>query len=581
MNDMAIVISIDDSLLSTIIQLLFLIFPFLMFILTYLLLTRRVSFSLRREKRQSEYLNQLSVSWDEVYDSREIKERLEEIAEQVKNGKTYGVILFGPPGTGKTMIAKALANKLRWAYFELKPSRILSKWYGESEFLLDTFLDEVEKSEPAILLIDEFDSFALSREGELHEVTHRLVNILLNRLQEFHDRKRRILIIATTNLPQEIDEAFLRPGRFDEVIYVPLPDEKGREEIWAGYIKRGDINYKELAKASERFSPADIKNVVELVTSRINNPSTEDFLKAIKEYKPSVTISTIIKFESLARKYSRHKKNIKGYGIPEVKWEDLGDLEEVKEIIRESIELPLLNKELAKRLNIRPVKGILLYGPPGVGKTSIAKAIATELRATFIEISGEELSRVGPIKAVEIISEKFYTAVDNSPSVIFIDEIDMIARSREISEWRNVLTELLRQMDGLREIEDVIVIGSTNRPWDLDPAILRAGRFDKIIYIPPPNEEARKKILKVLLRGLEVEEDVVEKVAKITEGFVPADLKLLVEEIKRNLLKEAINSGEVRIKVTYSDFIKVLEKMKPSVDKELLEEYSRFNIQRK
>ncbi|MEM1626016.1 MAG: ATP-binding protein [Sulfolobaceae archaeon] len=578
---MAVVISIDNSLLTTILQLLFFIMPFLMFILTYLLFTRRVNILSRREARNKSFVFQNYIDWNDIYDSKEIKQRLEEIAREVEKGKAYGVILFGPPGTGKTVMAKALASKLKWSYFELKPSRILSKWYGESELLLETFLDEVEKSAPSILLIDEFDSFAMSREGEIHEVTHRLVNILLNRLQEFHDKKVKVLVIATTNLPQEIDEAFLRPGRFDEIIYVPLPDRNSREEIWRGYIKRDDIDYKKLSESSERFSPADIKNVVEYVNSRVKNPTTQDFLKAITEYKPSVSISTLIRFENLARKYSRYKIGIKIFGIPEVKWEDLGDLEEIKRIIRESVELPLLNKELAKMLNIKPVKGILLYGPPGVGKTSIAKAIANELRATFIEISGEELSRAGPIKAVEIIAEKFYIAIDNSPSVIFIDEIDMIARFREINEWRNVLTELLRQMDGLREVEDVIVIGSTNRPWDIDPALLRAGRFDKIVYVPPPNEEARKKILKVLLKDLQVDEETIEKVAKRTEGFVPADLKLLVDEIKRNLLKEAIESGKIRTSISYSDFEAILEKIKPSVDKQILEEYIKFGIQRK
>ncbi|TRM99083.1 AAA family ATPase, partial [Sulfolobus sp. F1] len=277
----------------------------------------------------------------------------------------------------------------------------------------------------------------------------------------------------------------------------------------------------------------------------------------------------------------RSKLIIKSYGIPEITWNDLGDLEEVKRIIKESIELPLINKEFAEKLGISPVKGILLYGPPGTGKTSIAKAIANDLKFTFIEISGEEISSIGPLEAPKVIAEKFYTALDNTPAIIFIDEIDMIARNRMTNEWRNALTELLRQMDGLREIHNVIVIGATNRPWDLDPAILRPGRFDKVIYVPPPSKEGREKIIEVLSRGLQISKDVIVKIAEITENYTPADIKLVIEEIKRNLLKEASISGKLRIEVTLQDFLEVLNKVKPSVDKQTLSLYERFAFERK
>jgi len=280
-----------------------------------------------------------SVSWDEIYDEKGVKERLEEIAKNVMDRGAYGVILFGPPGTGKSTLARALANKLKWSYFELRPSDVLSKWYGESEYLLESYFDNVESSSPSVLLIDEIDSLTMKREEDIHEVTHRLINIMLMRLQELHDKKVKVLIIGATNIPQEIDEAFLRPGRFDEVIYVPLPDEKGREEIWRGYIKAEGIDYSLLAKMSDRFSPADIKNIAEQVMGKKQNPTTEDFLSLIESSKPSVQISTIIKFETIAKKYSRAKISIKTYGVPEITWDDLGDLEEVKRVLRESVEL--------------------------------------------------------------------------------------------------------------------------------------------------------------------------------------------------------------------------------------------------
>ncbi|BFH72359.1 AAA family ATPase [Sulfurisphaera javensis] len=524
-----------------------------------------------------------SITWDQIFDMKELKQRLEEIAQYVTTkNKAYGVILFGPPGTGKTSIAKALANKLRWNYFELKATDIMSKWYGESEFLLDNFFNTVELNAPAVVVIDEIDSFTLKREGDIHEVTHRLINIFLMRLQDLHDKNLPIIIIGTTNIPQEIDEALLRPGRFDEVIYVPLPDEKAREEIWCGYTQ--NVDCRELAKRSNRLSPADIKEIAEEVKIKAEKegrqPTTEDFLKALEDYKPSVSIQTLIKFENIAKKYTRHKLGEKPFGVPDVKWDDLGDLEDVKKVIRESIELPLKNKQIAEKLNIKPVKGILLYGPPGTGKTSIAKALANELNATFIILSGEEISSAGPFNAGEIIAEKFHIARDNVPAVIFIDEIDMIARARGENEWRTALTELLSQMDGVRENEDIIVIGATNRPWDLDPAILRPGRFDKIIYVPPPDEKGRVEVLKVLCKGLEVDEDTLQKVAKITEGYTPADLKLVIDEIRRNLLKEATTTGVVRTKINFNDFVKVLANVKPSVDKETVKMYEDFRAQR-
>ncbi|AGJ63751.1 AAA family ATPase [Saccharolobus islandicus] len=579
-NNSSILIGLSNNTIQLILEIILTILFFLVPLIFWFYFSRRMMIgNTTISRRPKIYIP--NIRWDEVYDLKEVKMRLEEIAKMVQDGRAYGVILFGPPGTGKTTIAKALANKLGWAYFELRPSKILSKWYGESELLLDNFFDQVEMNTPAVVFIDELDSLAMSRQSDLHEVTHRLVNIMLMRLQDLHDKSLRVIIIGATNVPQEIDEAFLRPGRFDEVIYVALPDEKSREEIWRGYIKREDIDYSLLAKRSERFSPADIKNVVDKVLSKNNSPNTEDFLREIGNYKPSIQLSTIIKFENVARKYERSKLIIKTYGVPNISWNDLGDLEEVKRIIRESIVLPITSKKFAEKLGIYPVKGILLYGPPGTGKTSIAKALANDLRFNFIELSGEEVSSAGPLDAPKIIAEKFYVALDNAPAIIFIDEIDMIARNRMANEWRNALTELLRQMDGLREIHNVIVVGATNRPWDLDPAILRAGRFDKIIYVPPPDKDGREKILQVLIKDLIISKNIISKVAELTENYTPADLKLVVEEVKRNLLKEASISGNLRTEVKLEDFMNVLNRVKTSLDRQTLMMYEKFGFERR
>ncbi|MBP1358226.1 MAG: ATP-binding protein, partial [Sulfolobus sp.] len=241
---------------------------------------------------------------------------------------------------------------------------------------------------------------------------------------------------------------------------------------------------------------------------------------------------------------------------------------------------PILKKDLAEKLGVRPIKGLLLYGPPGTGKTTIAKAMANELNANFIELSGEEIASAGPFNSPQLIAEKFYVAIDNAPSILFIDEIDMIAKNRMGNEWRDALTELLRQMDGLRDTSNVIIVGATNRPWDLDPAILRPGRFDKVIYVPPPNVTAREKILKVLCKGFEVDEKTIKDVAEMTEGYTPADLKLVIDEIKRKILVEATN-GQLRTKITLNDFNEVLSRIKPSVSKEELLLYEKYRFERR
>ncbi|MGC9106525.1 MAG: ATP-binding protein, partial [Thermoprotei archaeon] len=333
-----------------------------------------------------------------------------------------------------------------------------------------------------------------------------------------------------------------------------------------------------LAKVSNRLSPADIKAVAEAVRNKVElgekrRPITEDYLRELQSYKPSISLQTLLKFEDIAKKYSRHKVAEKPYLVKDVKWDDLGDLENVKKELKEAIEIPIKHRELAKALGVKPAKGVLLYGPPGTGKTSLAKALASELNASFIILSHEELARVGPFEAPKVISEKFALAREYAPSVLFIDEIDSWTRVREANEWRGALTELLVQMDGIRELEDVVVLATTNRPWDLDPALLRPGRFDKLIYVPPPDLEGRKAVLKVLLKGLEYDESTVDYVAARTEYFTPADLKAVVDEVRRNMMKEALERGAVRTRVTKEDFEAVLKNVKPSLNPTVLTMY--------
>ncbi|MEM0226221.1 MAG: AAA family ATPase [Thermofilaceae archaeon] len=522
---------------------------------------------------------------DDVYDMEQVKARIREILESVRGRKrAYGVILFGPPGTGKSFLAKAMAGELGWPLFEVRAEEILTMWYGESERKLALLLDEVERSAPAVLLIDEMEQVAMARtrRGYVHEVTVRLVDILLRRLQELHDKKVPVLIVGATNVPEEIDPSFLRPGRFDEVIYVPLPDARGRRELWENFLRRtfGDVvaDVEELARLSERYSPAEIQYIVERVRERVGGgkPNLDDFVKALNEYRPRITLSSLRRYEELARKYSAVRVEAKPAFVGEVRWDDIGDLEEVKRELRLAVEGPLKHRELAERLGVKLPKGILLYGPPGTGKTTLVKALANELNVTFVTISGDELAKAGPLGAPQLIREKFDLARENAPAILFIDEVEVLARAREASEWRNALSQLLAEMDGLESAQGVVVIGATNKPWELDAAILRPGRFDKLVYVPPPDKEGRMSVLKVLLRGLDVSEDVIERLAAETEYYTPAELKAITERVRRLLFEEALQTGSARTTVTWEDIERARRGMKPRLDPKQLALYELF-----
>ena len=521
------------------------------------------------------------VLWDKIYDMKDTKETLLSIASDISDGdRCYGIILFGPPGTGKTSISKALAGKLGWRFYETKFSDYMSFLYGEAERNLEKMFMTLFESTPCVCFFDEIEGImGLRDRPDVHESTHRLVNIFLTRLQEAHDRNLQILFIGATNLPNDIDESFLRPGRFDEVIYVPLPDLEGRKEIWQGILGPG-FNYEEIAKRSERYSPADIKAVYDQVVRRARKDNTEisdrTLLAFLNTFKPSVRPSTLTKFDDLSRKYSSKRLDTVVSGVEDVKWEDIGGLESVKEELKSSIEIPLKHKDVAETLKIRPARGILLYGPPGTGKTMIAKAVANELSLRFFQTSGDELSRAGPYGAADLIRDKFNTARDNSPAVMFIDEVDSLARSRISNEWRSALTQLLTEMDGLTSFGEVIVLGATNTPWDLDPAILRSGRFEKCLYVFPPDLEGRKDVLKKLLEGLTYDESLISKIAEETDLTTPSDLKLLVDNVRRQLLSESLSSGNVRSNISMEDISPFLKNMKRSVNPEMLELYKRF-----
>ncbi|MCG2880451.1 MAG: AAA family ATPase [Vulcanisaeta sp.] len=543
-------------------------------------------------------LRTMAKEWDEVVGLDDVKSDIEAtVITPLKDARLsqryglmpiHGVLLFGPPGVGKTMLARAIAGRLGWTTIIMNLGELLSKYYGESENRLTELFKIARNYAPSVIIIDELDAIGKARSRYVSDdVTPRLLNILLSEMDGITKSHESVLVIGTTNQPDLLDPALLRPGRFDKVIYIPPPNEEARAKMFEHMLRdkpvQGPIDYRRLAKLTERFTGADIMNVIRTVllkALREGRPITQrDLEDVISKYKPSLTYDLIEKYEAFRLQYSRLRTYEKPQvGIPEVSWEDIGDLEEVKALINKYVVAAMQRRDVLQKLGIEPIHGLLLFGPPGVGKTLVAKATANMLRANFIELNGAELARVGPERAAAIVKDVFNMARENAPAIIFIDEIDSVAPPRDSplgAVWSGVVSQLLTEMDGLRELNNIIVIAATNRPWSIDPALLRPGRFDKVIYIPPPDRDARREILRVHLRGVEVEEGVIDWVADVTEGYSGADLAALVREAKMRALDRVLG-GDERVMIKREDFEYALSRVKPSLSRELLSRYEEF-----
>ncbi len=514
----------------------------------------------------------------------EIPMKHPEIFEKLGVESPKGVLLHGPPGTGKTLLAKAVANETDANFILLNGPEIMSKFYGESEKKIRDIFEEAEKTAPAIIFIDEIDAIAPKREDVQGEVERRVVSQMLTMMDGLKARGK-VIVIGATNRINSIDPALRRPGRFDREININVPDKKGRLSILKihtrGMPLAKNVNLSEIASMTHGFVGADLEaltkeaamNVLRKFLPKIKIDNEEqipseilekliirqqDFLDALKVVRPSAMREVLVE-------------------TPNVDWESVGGLDKIKQELKEAVEWPLKYPEGFQRMGIRPPRGILLYGPPGTGKTLIAKAVAKESEANFIQVKGPSLLSMWVGKSEEGVRKIFERARQVAPCVIFFDEIDALAGRRGTNSGNKVtervLNQILAEMDGLEELKDIIVIGATNRPDMLDPAMLRPGRFDKILLVNAPDEKGRENILKIHTKNMPLAKNIkISEIAKQTEGYTGADIEALAREAAMLSLRENKEAKEVKKK----HFEEALEKIKPSISKPTIEVYKKI-----
>jgi len=489
-----------------------------------------------------------------------------------------GVLLYGPPGCGKTLLAKAVANESEANFFSINGPEIMSKFYGESEARLREIFQKAQENAPSIIFIDEIDAIAPKREEVTGEVERRVVAQLLALMDGLESRGN-VIVIGATNRVNALDPALRRPGRFDREIEIGIPDKNGRYEILQihtrGMPLAEDVNLNKLAEITHGYTGADIAALCR-----------EAAMKALRRYLPKINLEEpTIPPEVLEEMVVNMNDFMQAYReitptamreveveVPTVHWDDIGGLDEVKQQLRESVEWPLKNPKLFENMGIKPPKGVLLYGPPGCGKTLLAKAVATESEANFISIKGPEVFSKWVGESERAIREIFRKARMAAPAVVFFDEIDALvpprgARFGDSGVSERVISQLLTELDGIETLENVVVLAATNRPDMVDPAVLRPGRFDRLIYVPPPDEKTRLQIFKIHTRNMPLDEDVsLERLAAITEGYTGADIAAICREAAMNAIRRNPETGG---KVKMEDFRKVMETIKPSITPDL------------
>ncbi len=534
------------------------------------------------------------VTYDDIGGLDDVIQKIRELVElPLKHPEIFkrlgidppkGILLYGPPGCGKTLLAKAVATETDAYFISVNGPEIMGKFYGEPEQRLRKIFDEAKRNAPAIIFIDEIDAIAPKRSEVFGEVEKRVVAQLLSLMDGIQERGQ-VIVMAATNRPDDIDPALRRPGRFDREIEVPVPNRDGRKQILEIHTRNvplaDDVDLDKLADVTHGYTGADLAALVrEAAMAAIRRHLPEINKYEDQPVPPEILDKikvTMADFQEALRSVRPSALREVFIEIPKVRREDIGGLEDVKQQLKESVERPLKYPEVFERMGIEPPKGILLYGPPGCGKTLLAKAVATESGANFIAVRGPEVlsKRVG--ESERMIREIFRKARMAAPTVIFFDEIDAIAPRRgmhigDSGVSDRVLSQLLTEMDGIQSLNKVIVIAATNRPDILDPALLRPGRFDRIIYVGPPDKEARKKILEIHTRNVPLAEDVdLEELAERTEYYTGADLEALVREAVMTALRENIKATKVYMR----HFEEALRVVPPSLTEEMIKYYEK------
>ena len=526
--------------------------------------------------------NLVDVSYEDIGGLKEevkkVREMIEiplkrpELFEKLGIAPPKGVLMHGPPGTGKTLLAKAVASESDAHFILINGPEIMSKYVGGSEENLREYFEEAEANSPSIIFIDELDAIAPKREDTNGETERRTVAQLLTLMDGLKSRGQ-VVVIGATNRPDSLDPALRRPGRFDREIEIGVPDADERKEVLEIHTRNmpiaEDVDLNKLANTTHGFVGADLESlckeaamrVVRRILPEIKNDDEEipeevlkkiivtkdDFKSALKEIQPSALREVLVQ-------------------VPNVKWDDIGGLDDAKQELKEAVEWPLKYPENFQKFGINPPKGVLLYGIPGTGKTLLAKAVASESEANFISIKGPELLSKWVGESEKGVREVFRKAKQTAPTVIFFDEIDSIASTRSGNDTdsgvtKRVVNQLLTEMDGLEELEDVAIIAATNRPDIIDPGLMRPGRFDRHIKVDTPSEEARIAIFEVHTKDMPLASDVdLKKLAKSTEGYVGADIEAVCREAAMLTLRNDIEASEIPNKY----FKEAIEKVKPA-----------------
>jgi transitional endoplasmic reticulum ATPase len=495
-----------------------------------------------------------------------------------------GVLLHGPPGCGKTLLARAVANESEANFYSINGPEIMSKFYGESEARLREIFQQAQQNAPSIIFVDELDAIAPKREEVTGEVERRVVAQLLALMDGLSGRGN-VIVIGATNRPGALDPALRRPGRFDREIEISVPDKQGRHEVLQihtrGMPLAEDVDLNKLSGMTHGYTGADLSAL-----------SRETAMKALRRYLPQINLeeerippAVLEKMEVTMDDFVGAYKEVTPTAMREVyievstvHWDDAGGLDEVKQHLKEAVEWPLKNPEMFTRLGIRPPKGILLYGPPGCGKTLLARAVSTESEANFISIKGPEVFSKWVGESEKAIREVFRKARMAAPAVIFLDEIDSLTPRRgmgmsDSGVSERVISQLLTEMDGITTMQDIVVIAATNRPDMVDGAVIRPGRFDRLIYVPEPDEKSRLQVFKIYTKSMPIANDVdLNQLATMTKYYSGADIESLCREAAMHSLRRDVNARDVTMK----DFQDALKEMGPSITPDMEKWYKSF-----